>query len=176
MKNTTAAVHHPLTRLFHWGMAPLIVGMLALGFLMEGIPKGPVKGNVMDLHKLVGTLLLLLTIARLFWVAAAGHPPTAPGEPAWQRLAARGAHIGLYVAMLGMAGSGFLASNFSRGVKFFGIALPQFGGLDPELGKTLMTFHMAFEWFLLTLLVLHVLAAAWHHYVRRDGTLARMLA
>lgn len=157
-------------------MAPLIVGMLALGFLMEGIPKGPIKGNFMDLHKLVGTLLLVLTIARLFWVAAAGHPATEPGQPAWQRLAARGAHIGLYVAMLGMAGSGFLASNFSRGVKFFGIALPQFGGLDPELGKAFMTFHMGFAWLLLTLLVLHVLAVVWHQYVRRDATLARMLA
>lgn len=169
-------VYNRLTRVFHWGMAPLIVGMLALGFLFEGIPKGPVKGSLMDLHKLVGTLLLVLTVARLAWVAATGHPASAPGQPAWQRLTARAAHAGLYVAMLGMAGSGFLASNFSRGVKFFGIALPQFGGLDPALGKTLMTFHMGFAWFLVGLLAAHVFAALWHQYVRRDATLERMLA
>ena len=54
-------------------------------------------------------------------------------------------------------------------------ALPSPFPVDPELAKTLKGVHLwlgkAFYW----VIGLHLLAALWHHLVRKDDTLKRML-
>lgn len=60
----------------HWLLAALIIAMLALGWYMGGLPKGPERAGLFNLHKSVGTVVLLLVAFRLLW--RAGHRP-----PGW---------------------------------------------------------------------------------------------
>ena len=60
----------------HWLLAALIVAMLALGCYMGSLPKGPERAGLFNLHKSVGTVVLLLVAFRLLW--RAGHRP-----PGW---------------------------------------------------------------------------------------------
>jgi cytochrome b561 len=77
--------------------------------------------------------------------------------------------------MLVLPISGFMGSSFSPyPVKFFGLVLPKLWEPSPE-GKEI--FGEIHEWtadVLMALLALHIVAALWHQFVKRDGLLARM--
>ena len=61
MRTTYTAV----AKLFHWGMALVIVGLLALGFVMTGLPLSPEKLQYYAWHKWAGVSLFLLVWLRL---------------------------------------------------------------------------------------------------------------
>src|SRR5438046_2861493 len=65
----------------------------------------------------------------------AHRPPRWPDAlPQWQRRAAELAHRALYVCMVVMPLSGYVASNFSKhGVKFFGTTLAPWGADLPQV-------------------------------------------
>ncbi|MFC7544663.1 cytochrome b [Siccirubricoccus deserti] len=48
-------------------------------------------------------------------------------------------------------------------------------GKDVPLAETLTLIHRIMAWSLVAMIVLHVSGALWHHFVRRDGTLRKML-
>jgi cytochrome b561 len=52
--------------------------------------------------------------------------------------------------------------------------LPALIGRDLDLADTLEDWHSALAWTLLALIALHVAAALWHQYIRRDGLLDAM--
>ena len=89
-----------------------------------------------------------------------------------QALAAKGVHGLLYVAILGLAGSGIAMIVLSgAGEILFGSAsgpLPDFWDFAPRYG------HAAMAWLMGALLVLHVGAALYHQFVLKDRLLSRM--
>lgn len=71
----------------------------------------------------------------LHWLIA-NHPPPLPSFiPSWERRAATWSHFALYVCMLGMPLSGYIASNFSKyDVKLFNrILLSPWGTEDARV-------------------------------------------
>ena len=98
--------------------------------------------------------------------------------PRWQRIAASVSHWSLYgvtivVAMLGWAHSGARTPNYSD---FFGLFhVPQFTSPDKAAAAAYEDRHILFAYILLALIVLHVAAALWHHFVRRDRVTSRMI-
>ena len=161
----------------HWLIALLLLGQFAFGLILEDIPRGtPDRAIYVNLHKSSGIVIGLLIVLRIAWRLAHRPPPLPASMPAWQRHIARLSHAALYLCMLTLPLSGYLASNFSKyGVKFFNVVqMPPWGPED----KTLYAFfngthHMAA--LLLALFVaLHVLAVAKHMLIDRDGLLWRM--
>lgn len=60
---------------------------------------------------------------------------------------------------------------------FFGwFHVPQFTAPDREAARAYEDRHILFAYVLLALIVVHVAATAWHHYVRRDDVASRMMA
>jgi cytochrome b561 len=55
------------------------------------------------------------------------------------------------------------------------IDLPAVIGKDEALAKTLQTLHIWVGYSIAALLVAHIAGAVYHHAIRRDGTLMRML-
>ena len=53
--------------LFHWGMAILLIGMVALGLYMTNLPISLQKLKLVGWHKEFGILVLFLVILRLMW-------------------------------------------------------------------------------------------------------------
>lgn len=162
----------------HWLVAVLLLCQFSFGWYLNGIPRGvPARGYYVNLHKSTGILIGLLILVRLIW-RLKHAPPSLPNTmPAWQRRAAAVSHRLLYVLMLMMPLSGYVASNFSKhGVNFFNsIKLAPWGSDDKLIYAFFNQTHKITSWLLLTLVILHVLAALKHLLVDRDNIFSRIL-
>lgn len=170
------------TRLFHWIIALLFIGMLAFGLYIENLPRGPGKGQMIGIHGSVGFVVLVLAVLRIFWRLKEGFPTPLSGKNNLQHRVAVGAHFLLLVGTIMMPVSGILgnvASGF--GLSFFGIELIASQRGDPDFVpmETLSTIthiiHGLGGRLLIALILLHVAAALKHHLFDRDATLRRMM-
>lgn len=172
------AARYTSTAIFlHWLIALLLLGQFAFGVLLGDIPRGtPERGFYVNLHKSSGILIGLLVLLRIGWRLAHKPPPLPAAMPAWQRHAARLSHAVLYVCMVMLPLSGYLASNFSRyGVKFFNVVHWAPWGPDDRAWYALFNqTHHAAALVLAIFVALHLLAVAKHVRVDRDGLLLRM--
>lgn len=161
----------------HWILALLILGQIAFGWYLQAIERGtPDRTIYVNLHKSAGMVLGLLILFRSWWRLTHRAPPLPSSWPAWELMAARIGHWGLYACMLIMPLSGYLASNFSRwGVNFFNkVVLPPWGVENQAVYGFLNTTHVVTSYVFVALIVIHLLAAL-RHFMRRDGVFDRMM-
>ncbi|MEN3277631.1 MAG: hypothetical protein V7631_3421 [Massilia sp.] len=161
----------------HWLIALLLLGQFAFGLMLEDIPRGtPERGYYVNLHKSSGIVIGLLILLRLGWRLTHKPPPLPASVPAWQRRAAWLSHALLYLCMLTLPLSGYLASNFSRhGVKFFNLVhWAPWGPDDKTLYAVFNGAHHLAALLLALLVGVHVLAVIKHMLIDRDGLLLRM--
>ena len=160
----------------HWTIVLLIVVMAYLGLTMVELPNTPKKVEVYALHKSIGLAILALVVFRLLWRLYAGAPQPLPG-PRWQRWLAHGTHFGLYVLLLAMPLSGWIA-NAASGfpLRWFGLfRVPQPIAADEALYDLTREVHEWLFWLLVLLALAHAFAAVWHHVFLGDATMSRML-
>jgi cytochrome b561 len=173
LKNTTET-YGVLAKLLHWLIALMLVGMVIAGLTFTGMERGPDRTQISMLHKSMGLLVLLLMTLRLLWKVANPTPADPPGTPGWQSLAARLVHWGLYAAVFFQLTMGLLVAG-QRPIPFFGLF--EFGPLLAENEEQHELFEELHEtgWIIIAALVgVHVLAALYHHFVKKDGVLKRM--
>jgi len=163
--------------LLHWLLAVLVIGMLWLGYSLDGIPRNtPARAFYINLHKSFGVLALALVLLRLGWRASHRPPPFPPAMPRWQTRWAAWTHGLLYLCILLQPLSGYLGSSFGKyGVKFFGMPLPQWGWDDKGLRAFFGEIHEVVAAALVVLIAIHVLGALKHLLVDRDQVFQRML-
>lgn len=172
--NTT---YTAIAKLFHWGMALVFAGLIALGFVMTDMPLSPEKLQYYAWHKWAGVSVFVLVWLRLVW-RVLNPPPEYPSS--MPLLLQRFAHLGhaaLYGLMIVIPVSGWLMSS-AKGVPtvWFGVLpLPDLLEKDKALGHLLADVHQALNYVLLFLLAGHVAAALKHHWVDKDDILKRML-
>lgn len=175
------ARYHPFSILLHWIMAIGLIGLIAVGIYMEGLPFSPSKLKLYNWHKWVGVIALALVVLRLLW-RFIRPAPALPAQmlstmPRWQQWAHTFTHVGLYalmfaVPLLGMAYS----SAAGYPVVLFGLwPLPSLVAADAQLAQTLKGAHALAAWAMLVLVVLHVAGALKHQLIDRDGLMQRML-
>ena len=97
----------------------------------------------------------------------------------WEKKLAGLAHVGLYAATFVTIVAGWLLAGAQQPaveVKLFGfIPLPTLAGLQDKAARDLLdNVHEVAAHFLMAMVVLHVIAALWHHFVQRDSVLKRM--
>ncbi len=164
-------------RLLHWSIALLIIGLVAVGLLMQELPNSLFKLKVYAWHKSFGITVLLLVVIRLGWRLVDSRPAYPASLPRWQKRLSSLAHGLMYLLMIGMPLSGWLynsAANFP--LRWFGLlSLPALAGPDPELKQLARALHEYGFYVLGALFTVHVGAALHHHFIKRDATLARML-
>jgi cytochrome b561 len=161
----------------HWLAALLIFCGLGLGLFMTGLPLSPAKFRYYAWHKWVGITVFLLAAARLAWRAAHPAPPLPATMSAWQVRASRVSHALLYVLMLAIPLSGWIYSS-STGVSvvYLGLVpLPDLIPKDREVAKGLLLLHQTLNSLLAAVVIIHVAAAAKHHFIDRDDVMARIL-
>jgi cytochrome b561 len=83
----TAEAYGSLARFLHWAIVLLIVPQYFIAEAAEELPKGLERLQLMDWHKSLGMLVLLLTLARIGWKIVNRGLPGPIGKP-WQRKAA----------------------------------------------------------------------------------------
>jgi cytochrome b561 len=165
----------------HWLLALAIIAGLGVGLYMTGLPFSPARVKLYNWHKWTGITILVLSAARLLW-RLAHRPPALPASiehamAAWQRRAHRGTHVALYVLFFAVPLLGWAYSSAAGfPVVWFGVLpLPDWVPVDKELADSVLKpLHKASAYLLAAFVVLHVAAALKHHFIDRDGLLARM--
>ena len=179
MIRNTSSSWGSLSRAFHWVLGLAIIGMLAYGWWMNHFPARADRYFYRSIHADIGYVVLLLTVIRLVW-RGSNPTPELPGDtPRWQRIMERFCHWALYlvtilVAMLGWAHSGARTPDYSSWFGLFHV--PQITSPVTAAADAFEHRHIFFAYVLLALIVLHLAAVAFHHFVKRDHVAARMVA
>ena len=161
----------------HWIIALLVFVTFPVGVVMHEMALSPDKLRMLSYHKWLGVTVFILLVVRLVWRVAHKPAPLDIAMPQWQRMAATGVHVLLYVLLFAIPLSGWLMSS-AKGFQtvYLGVLpLPDLLAKDKGLGDTLSALHQVLNITLLVLVVIHIAAALKHQFVDRDGTLARML-
>ena len=171
---TPSNTFHPLVKFMHMVMTLAILSAIGIILYADELPKGAERNELFFWHKSLGLLLAGLIVVRIMMVMACGKPE--PVGKGLQKLAAVWVHRLLYVAMLVMPASGIIMSYAGgRAIPFFGLfTIPGAEEKMASLGKLAHEVHELGGNMIIALIVIHVLAALYHHFVLKDGTLARM--
>ncbi|PVZ71961.1 cytochrome b [Pelagibaculum spongiae] len=172
-----AAGYGLLSRVLHWLIALFVFWMLYLGLTMHDLPLGLEKLKQINLHKALGVTVFALVLIRLIWKLSNPSVKAPPGQPKWQQRAAEAAHWSLYGFMLAMPISGWVMSTAAGyPVSYFGLAkFPLLFEKNKQLQDIGHVVHEFASWAFIAVLVAHVGAALYHHFVVKDEVLKRML-
>ena len=163
---------------FHWTVVALVTCQFVTALLLTAIELDTPLDTTINLHFNFGLLILVVMVARLVhrWM----HPvPVAPGDsPGWERVLALVTHRLFYAILLVGPFLGWAsASAHSVPVRLFGLlTLPELAPRKAQWGMSAGDIHIYAMWTLLVLIGIHAGAALYHHFVRRDNVLRRMLA
>ena len=177
MKKNTKNSYAGLTRLLHWTMGVIILVLLVVGFMMANMPDtNPLKGTAYFLHKSFGMVILALIPLRLGWWLINVEPTLPTDLPKWQNTAARLNIRFLYAAMVIMPLSGFIMSSFGgHPINVFGLFTIQPFFQKNPVGSYAWYTHVNLAWFMAAAVILHIGAGLYHHFIRHDTVLKRMI-
>lgn len=158
-------------------MALLILCLLAVGLAMGGLPVGATKLTVYTLHKSFGITVLALAALRILWHIVSRRPAAVETLPKLDKIAAGAMHYVLYILMIAMPLTGWLMSSAAgRPVSVFGLfTLPDLVPVDKEAAHIYRERHETIGWMIILCVALHAGAALWHHVIRKNAVLRRML-
>lgn len=176
-------VYGPTARALHWLMAVLIIVQATIGVIMVYDAEDPnvwewlaERLKLYDVHKVHGLLLLALVLARLGVRLTRGVPPEEPAIAVWQREASRLVHAWIYLFLIGVPLLGWIGISLYPALTVFNsIALPALAAPDRAMSETVLAAHKIAAFTLVALIAVHVAAALYHYFIRRDGVLRRML-
>lgn len=166
-----------VAKFLHWSIVILIIAQYVIIESAGELADGPEKLAVIARHKSLGMLVLVLALVRIAWKLANGRNPGPVPMPRAQRIAAAGGHGLLYVLILAQPLSGWLmssAAGYPPG--FFGLfEFPMLVGKDHGAHEFYEEVHELLFNAIVAIAVLHALAALYHHVLKKDDTLRRML-
>ena len=175
LKNTDTN-YGVVAKSLHWILAIMIIGLLSVGLYMEDLAPSDQKWQLYSLHKAIGIIALALVALRLIWRFMNPQPSLPTDIPAYQKLASRLTHYGLYFLMFAMPLAGWVMSSAGgHPISVFGLPIPPIVGEDKALGKLANTLHGLGGWAFIALISLHFAAALYHQFIRKDGILKRMV-
>ena len=165
-----------VAKILHWLIFALLAVQYAIGSIVPHIGRKTVNEGWVSWHFSVGAAILFFIVLRLVWRLL--HPvPQLPTLTPWERVLSGLTHWALYILVLVMTLLGWAASN-SRGwdVNLFGIVtLPKISPTGSEWGHECGDIHNILVYVLLGFIILHVAAALYHHFVKHDQVVGRML-
>jgi len=172
---------------FHWVIAILLIANIALGLYMGDLPRSdPNLFTIVQTHKSIGLTVLVLSLLRLGW-RMVNHVPHLPlGMHPIVAGFARFTHVFFYFLIIVIPLSGWLmvsASPLGNGTNFFGLFIwPNLGFYAGQTRAQLHPVHEMYEavhvylaWTAIVLIPIHVMAALYHHFLRGDDVLRRMV-
>lgn len=175
-RETTGA---PLRRprgmaILHWTTVLLLLVAAAFALTRDEVAGRVARQWLLEGHRHAGLLVLLLAVLRIALRFRAGRlPPVVHSKLV--RMAAWLTHAALYLILLGLPLLGWALSNAEgKPVYLLGAALPALVAEDEDLADALLVWHQDVAWALFVLVLLHIGAALYHHFVRRDDVLRSM--
>jgi len=182
MQTTSSPRYDALSQVFHWTTALAVLIAFVLGpegfgrQMHEGLD--PATRSDIVWHESLGLLVLVLTVARLLWVAVRPAAPTFE-MTRWMRLVSKLVHLALWALLLALPATALLALGGE------GHPLTLLGGVRIDQLPLIAGSRLAelADWgevhgflgdAILVLAGLHAVAALYHHVVLKDGVLSSM--
>ncbi|HKQ11063.1 MAG TPA: cytochrome b, partial [Rhizomicrobium sp.] len=165
----TDAGYGTVAKLLHWLIFVLLAVQYAIGSIMPHIGRKTLNEGWVNWHFSVGAAILFFIVVRLVWRLLHPVPQMGSLSPV-ERAISSLTHWALYLLILAMTLLGWAATN-SRGwdVNLFGlVTLPKISPTGSEWGHECGDIHNVLVYVLLGFILLHVAAAAWHYFFKRD--------
>lgn len=174
LRNTTIS-YGSVAKFFHWLIFFLLLFMIIYGFFLESIPKDyqPIAYNI---HKLTGLTILTLMILRALWALTNPKPLPPFDVPFWQQWAERLVHFLLYATIIVMPLAGWIgavAGGRPPHIGSLNISLPI--EQNKTLASTAFQIHNTIAIIIIVLVSIHILAALYHYFIKKDEILNRMM-
>jgi cytochrome b561 len=155
-------------------MAAMILSMLFVGIGMVSSvqPKYP---GLVKFHETMGLCVLLLAAIRLVVRARRGAPPLPASLPLYAKIAAISSHYILYGLMFCMPLIGWaMTSSAGMPIRLGPLYIPSVLATNEPLHTWFLRAHVWLGLGFFALIMLHLSAALFHGFVRRDGVLSSM--
>lgn len=150
--------------------------LFVTGTIMSRLTRGtPGRGEMYDVHKGLGVIVLLLLVARLvvllrvWWRKYTKQLPKF--SPAWwQKFLLHGLLYGLMV-VVPLSGLLFSNSRRSGSVQVFGLTVPDLFPVNPEVANLAQDLHFWLAYTFLITIIVHLIAqknyiqAQWRRYL-----------
>jgi cytochrome b561 len=162
MTHSNLPAYRPAQIALHWFVMVGVIVQIAIHEPMvrettaqyAGVAPDPSDATLAMMHGLIGTLVFVAVLVRLWLRFRYGAPGHAQGTSSVQAAIASLVHNALYACLLAMGITGMLTRS--------GVA---------NLGDLHFFINVA----MFLLIVLHAGAALFNQFIRKDGTLARMI-
>jgi len=177
MSSTRTEHYDRVAVVLHWLIGIWLLAQIAFGLLLDEYERGtPEKAMAINLHKSSGLVLGVLILIRIFWRLRHAPPPYPASASERQVKAIRIGHGLLYLCMIAMPLTGYIASNFSKyGIKFFNVwQIAPWGPDDKAMYGLFNESHDTIGTIFIVLVLGHIGLAIYHAYIARDGLAGRI--
>lgn len=168
---------YPLpNRIIHWLTFVLVIAAFASIELRELFERGTENRDLFKfIHFQIGALLFVLTLVRL--VNAKFNPaPAMVKMDKLKTLVAHGMHLALIGCLIVMPILGVLVLIAeAKEVTVLGLELPHIMEKNKDTAHLIEDIHETLGSVFMLLIFVHAAAAIWHHRVKKDATLKKML-
>ncbi|MBK4735859.1 cytochrome b [Noviherbaspirillum pedocola] len=175
--NRVPSPYSNTARRLHWLIVALVVIQFITALTMPDIGPNVVPGTLINLHLSFGLLILIVMAIRFVHRLSHPVPLEAAGTPPWENTLAHLTHRLFYFILLVGPFLGWASASAHRlPVSLFGIIpLPALAAPRARWALQAGDVHAWMMWALLVMIGLHVAAALYHHFIRHDTILRRML-
>lgn len=182
MQLDTAKQLSKTTIALHWIVGLSIIGLLAVGQIMEMFE----IYRLYPIHKAFGFLIFFVIMARVLWRMKNGWPTPVSEYQKHEQVLSKLVHWVLIIGTMLMPISGFLMSAVGgHGVDVFGLEIVARNPDPLDANKALAhnaaiagaahEVHEILGKIMMAAVALHIAGALKHHIADKDGTLRRML-
>ncbi len=181
MSAVPAGERYPwLARTLHWVVALAIPCQVYLGWAAELTSNREDSSRLIHFHFQLGVIVAVLMMLRLTWRPAYSLSGVIAGEPLRHRRLAAITHSAIYGLLLLLPASGYVIWVWMQApMEVLGLFEVPRLFTPPEEDETWRAIawyvHYWSGWALIGLTSLHVAAALWHQFVRRDRLISRRM-
>ncbi|MCW8933211.1 MAG: cytochrome b [Gammaproteobacteria bacterium] len=179
-----------IAKWLHWGTAILFLGSYISVYYRHWFTedKTPENWTALQLHLSIGVTIAVVVALRIIWRVYSRVPEFEPGTKL-EHLAAHAGHYALYAIMIIMPLTGYLGTGVNTEY-FFMFDIMKFEStqlfetlVGDGMGLTSKEFEKPIDfihknifgaWLVWILILGHVSAALYHHFVKKDRTLEKM--
>ena len=163
--------------MLHWVVGILMIGSLIFGTILEEMPRSPDKGFLVGLHISFGLIVLAFALWRVTHRMRQGRLEPLGNVSVTQQKIGRIVMGFLLFGTLLMPISGILMQlGEGRAIGFFSLELIAASGVKNEIVEKIGHIgHGLGSKLMILAVALHIAAALKHHFIDKDGTLARIL-
>lgn len=173
----SAQTYSAAAKLLHWLIVILVAIQFLTAYMLPHIGRDTPPSTVINLHFSFGILILVVMAVRFVHRLRYPVPLEVKDALPVERFLAKSAHRLFYLVLLVGPFLGWAsASAHKLPVMLFGIVpLPAIAQPGAGWANQAGDVHSTAMWALFWLIGIHAAAALYHHFIRHDGTLIRML-